>query len=457
MDSCSKGAAVRVGVFGLGRSGVSVAKAAVKSGWTPVVFDEKPLTDKTQPIADELAQIGAEVEPGWAGRFQDARLEMVITSPGVPYYHAKLQEAVSAGLEVIGEIEFAYRISKAPIVAITGTNGKSTSTVMAHQIALAAGLDSVLCGNIYGSGYSEQPLTEAAANAAENQLLVAEISSFQLEWVRQFRPISAGITNITPDHLNRYPGGFDEYAQTKRNLFKAMRDSDVAVWHSSDEIAEPPDDQGLRILRFRQAWDDAYETSEAIFIQGHELKKEELPFAEDHNHMNAMFAGLLIAGVIEGQGTGDLAAGLDSLKSFKGLSHRMEWVGERGDILFVNNSMCTNPGAVIASSRSLRRPQRILMGGVNKGLDFSPVGDYLKSSGHEAYLYGQDAQSIAEQLDGSFGVFNNIEEAFAQAVRDAQSGEAVMLAPGVASMDQFEDFRARGDRFRQLAKEWLEK
>ncbi len=448
---------MRVGIFGLGRSGVSVAKAALKSGWQPVVFDEKPLSDKTQPIADELGQIGVEVVVAWTGRFQDSGVELVITSPGVPYYHPKLQEAVSAGLEVIGEIEFAYRISKAPIVAITGTNGKSTSTVMAHQIALESGIDSVLCGNIYGSGYSEQPLTEAAANAREDQLLVAEISSFQLEWVQQFRPLAAGITNITPDHLNRYPGGFDEYAKTKRNIFKAMRDGDAAVWHSSDALTKPPGDQGLSIYKFRKAWEDAFETSEALVIRGHELKKDQLPFGETHNYLNAMFAGLLVAGVVERQGRGDLGAGLDSLKSFKGLSHRMEWVGERDGLLFINNSMCTNPGAVIASSKSLRRPQRILMGGVNKGLDFSPVGEYLKSSGHEAYLYGQDAETIAQQLGGSFGVFKSIEEAFASAVHDAQPGEAVILAPGVASMDQFDDFRARGERFKDLAREWLEK
>lgn len=448
---------MRVGVFGLGRSGVSVAKAARKTGWVPVVFDEKPLTNKTQPIADELAQIGADVVAGWDSQFQDSNVELVITSPGVPYYHPKLQAAVSAGLEVIGEIEFAYRISKAPIVAITGTNGKSTSTVMAHQIALAAGFDSILCGNIYGSGYSEQPLTEAAANATENNLLVAEISSFQLEWVLQFRPVSAGITNITPDHLNRYPGGFDEYAKTKRNLFNAMRDGDAAVWHSSDPITEPPYDHGLRILKFRKAWEDAFETSEAIVIMGQELSKAELPFGESHNYLNAMFAGLLIEGVIGKLGRGDLAAGLESLKSFKGLSHRMEWVGERNGILFINNSMCTNPGAVIASSQSLRRPQRILMGGVNKSLDFSPVGEYLKDSSHHVYLYGQDASSIAAQLGGASGVFKTIEEAFAAAVQDAREGEAVMLAPGVASMDQFEDFRARGNRFKDLAKEWLER
>ncbi|MBX3118730.1 MAG: UDP-N-acetylmuramoyl-L-alanine--D-glutamate ligase [Fimbriimonadaceae bacterium] len=448
---------MKVGIFGLGRSGVSSAKAAVKSGHKPIVFDEKPLSEKTQSIADELAHIGAEVEAGWKGSFQDYGLELLITSPGVPYYHPKLQEAVAAGLEVIGEIEFAYRISKAPIVAITGTNGKSTSTVMAHQIALGAGFDSVLCGNIYGSGYSEQPLTEAAANSTQNQLLVAEISSFQLEWVSQFRPVAAGITNITPDHLNRYPGGFDEYAQTKRNIFKAMHDSDVAVWHSSDSIVEPPKDQGLRILKYRRAWNDAFETSEALVILGCELSKPELPFGEDHNNLNAMFAGLLIAGVIGKLERGDLEKGLESLKSFKGLSHRMEWIGEAREILFVNNSMCTNPGAVIASSQSVRRPQRILMGGVNKGLDFTPVGDYLRTSKHHAYLYGQDATEIAAQLGGDCDVYKSIEEAFAAAVQDAQPGEAVMLAPGVASMDQFEDFRARGDRFRELAKEWLKK
>lgn len=441
----------RITIFGLGRSGVAAARAAITTGATVIAVDEKSASDPSiVRVVEELGKLGVDVRPGWKRSLAETDAQTVVTSPGVPKNHELLQEAVRNGLEVISEIELAYRISKAPIVAITGTNGKSTTTVMAWLCGKAAGYDAVLCGNIYGSGYEEVPLTEAAAQSNTNQALVAEISSFQLEWVHRFRPKAATITNITPDHLNRYES-FEAYADTKRRIFQRMGDDDRAVWRDGDFATEPP--QGVKTLTYGDGAKHAWIDSKRMHLASASIDLEELPFHEPHNYFNAMAAGLLVYGLSEV--SADPQKLLDALKSFKGLAHRMERLGEKDGIELINNSMCTNPAAVIASSRAVIGKQRLLIGGVNKGLDFAPVGEYLRESGHAAYLFGSDGAAIAEAMGGGWFVFRTLAEAFAAAVSDAKPGETIMLAPGVASMDQFVDFRDRGEAFRQLALEWL--
>jgi UDP-N-acetylmuramoylalanine--D-glutamate ligase len=494
-------------VLGLGRSGVAAAKAALAAGAQVIAVDEKPADDSSlQRAAEELGALGVEVVPGWKGQLGETGADTVVTSPGVPKDHPLLQRAVADGLEVISEVELAYRIAKDPIVAITGTNGKSTTTVMAWLCAQAAGYDAVLCGNIYGSGYEEVPLTEAAlpplppgarreeeggrevevspmnpspgsqvhrplpsergegthgaeagtasARAGETpalrRVLIAEVSSFQLEWVRDFRPQCATITNITADHLNRY-AGVEEYAATKHRIFARMGPDEGAVWKDGDYATEPP--HGVRTLTYGQGARDAWTDNLRMHLGSASIALAELPFSEPHNLHNAMAAGLLALGL--GPGAGGAQSILEGLRRFRGLAHRMERLGERDGVLLINNSMCTNPAAVIASSRSLARRQRLLIGGVNKGLDFAPVGEYLRASGHAAYLFGSDAPAIGRQLGGEWPVFRTMDEALEAALADAKTGEAVMLAPGVASLDQFADFRERGEAFKRLARAWL--
>lgn len=448
-----------VAIMGLGRSGVSAAKAALALGMGVIAVDEKPAEDPAIASAvRELVALGIEAHPGWNRGFWETGAKILVTSPGVRKDHELLQEAVRNGIEVISEVELAFRIAKDPIVAITGTNGKSTTTVMAWFCAKAAGFDAVLCGNIYGSGYDEVPLTEAASPQAPSssakeegaRALIAEISSFQLEWVDQFRPKAATITNITPDHLNRY-ADFEDYARTKRRIFDRMGPGDVAVWHCGDGLTEPP--AGIRTLSYGEGGDHAWVDERRMHLLGEFIPLDRLPFREPHNYLNAMAAALLAYGLSDRRA--DPLALLEALTRFEPLDHRMEQLGERDGILVINNSMCTNPAAVIASSQAIVRPQRLLVGGSNKRLDFGVLGDYLRKTGHVAYLFGGDARSIGEQLGGDYPVFNTLAEAFDAAIRDARSGEAIMLAPGVASTDQFADFRDRGVAFRHMAREWL--
>lgn len=468
---------MNIAILGLGRSGLAVAKAALSKGDHPHVFDAKPADDpRFKAHAKELKKEGIPFTAGFDGRFSRQDFDQLVTSPGVDMRSPILREAIRNGIEVIGEIEFAYRISKAPIIGITGTNGKSTTTVMTWLALKAAGEEAILCGNIWGSGFDEIPLTEAAMNSRDDQVLVAEISSFQLEFVRDFRPRCAGITNISPDHLNRYDS-YEQYANTKRKLFDKMGEGDTIIANAGDTHTFPSNaslrDRGFGLPRVRFYGAAGVDAS---FDAGH-LKvavsepTSTLPFHEKHNLLNACHASLLALGFLESKAAAQghdasraphLSPGqqvervLQGLKAFTGLAHRMERLGHRGGVEVINNSMCTNPAAIVASSSSVPAPQHLLIGGIKKNYDFNPVRDYLDRAGHSAYLFGKDALEINEELGGSCLVFSTMKEAFRAAREKADPGEVVMLAPGCASMDQFNDFVARGEEFRKMAKEWLD-
>jgi UDP-N-acetylmuramoylalanine--D-glutamate ligase len=505
-------------VFGLGRSGLAIAKAVQAQGNQAHIFDQASQESISKPeLVEEARAVGAEVTLGWDGVLPTdvCQSPTLVTNPAVDSRSPILRSALDRGFEVISEIEFAYRISKAPIIAITGTNGKSTTTAMTYLCLKSCGIEAILCGNIFGSGYPEVPLTEAALNSNSDQILVAEISSFQLEWTKSFGPVCAGITNIRPDHLDRYDS-FEDYAAAKLKIFANQTPDDFSVMLANDPIVKPPgggtsarrvrrmgsvstastSGQGT-VFTFGATGDDARVDERFLTVLDKQIKVEDLPFSEPHNLTNASMAALLAFGGLQGAANRyphskaatvlrsskeDSQAAralkthsynyremetnkpkfvipdcvLDGLKQFHGLAHRMEFLGEKGGVRVINNSMCTNPDAVLKSAVSLRGPNHILIGGKNKGLDFRPLRHYFSNQMHHAYLFGEAKEELAEQI-GTPDRYETMEEAFAAATKRAKSGEVIMLAPGCASTDQFRDFRQRGDVFKQLAKEWLEK
>jgi UDP-N-acetylmuramoylalanine--D-glutamate ligase len=344
-------------------------------------------------------------------------------------------------------------------VAITGTNGKSTTTALTWTLLVAAGKKAVLCGNIAGSGYPEVTLTDAAL--AGGDVLVAEVSSFQLETVTSFRPFVATITSLAPDHLDRHPS-FEDYKQTKLRLFTNMRASDLIVVNSDDtsltasEFPEEP-----RKVKFSPSGlgpnsGFSARLGDELFLSGHKIKTASLPLLGEHNVANSMMAWELACCVL-GEPTADQSdAMLSALLGFKGLANRMEVIGERGGIMVVNNSMCTNPAAVVASSKGLGRRQRLILGGNRKQLDFTSVGEYLGTTEHAAYLFGPDTEGLNRQLKGAWPAFGSMEDAFIAATADAKAGEAIVLMPGCSSAEPFANFRERGDAFRAMAREWIE-
>ncbi|MFY9235336.1 MAG: UDP-N-acetylmuramoyl-L-alanine--D-glutamate ligase [Fimbriimonadaceae bacterium] len=460
----------RLAIFGLGRSGIAVAKAALKAGMRPEVFDEAQLDSISKAeLVQECADIHVPVHLGSPsplplgasdGSDSDGVCDLLVVNPAIDKRHPSLKAAQEHGIEVISEIEFAYRISKAPIIAITGTNGKSTTTLMTWLILKEAGLDAILCGNIYGTGYPEIPLTQAASESTHEQVLVAEVSSFQLEWVQDFHPVCACITNITPDHLNRYEGSFEEYAETKQRIFANLSREDTAIIKAGDPVVRAP--RGPIIKTFGSSGEHAFADGNILVIGDEDIETADLPFGGAHNYLNAMAAGLLatsymdsrVPRVEESMARDAVCRGL---KKFKGLEHRMEELGTTADgVTMINNSMCTNPDAVVKSCLSINRPLHILMGGENKGLDFTPMRELLSGTQNKAYIFGESKDQISAQANGDSSVHETMQDAFEHALRNAKRGDVIILAPGCASTDQFKDFRHRGDVFRTLAKEWLQ-
>ena len=314
---------------------------------------------------------------------------------------------------------------------------------------------SVSQGNIFGSGYDEATLTEAADAYQPGQVLVAEISSFQLEWVSQWHPRVATVTNVTDDHLNRH-ATFEEYRAAKHRIFTNMGAGDIAVAHSGDPMVVPP--AGVPVEWFGNDGDPSFVADAQWTLLGSTVAVSQLSTPEPHNLLNAQTAALMAVRVSEMVGRPIAPSEAQAaLTSFRPLAHRMEVVGERKGVLLVNNSMCTNPAAVVASSQGMARRQHLLVGGAAKTSDFSPLAEYLREQPHQVYLFGQDAPLIRERLQGGWPVYSDIAEAFRAAVDAARSGEAVILSPGCASFDRFEGFWARGDLFKTLAKEWLER
>ncbi len=435
-----------IAVFGLGRSGLAVARAAISRGARVTVYDETSREKLGKPeLAVEAEALGARLVLGRPFPSEVSE-SVVVVNPAIDHRHPALQAQKD---KVIGEVEFAFRISKAPIVAITGTNGKSTTTAMTVVALRAAGVDAVLCGNIFGSGLPEMPLTDAADQSRADQVLVAEISSFQLEWVREFAPIAAAITTITPDHLDRYES-FEQYAATKLKIFER---ASVRVDASSEfpltafplSLQGKERGNGFKVIgahNIRNA-----ETAAALTIAALEWLSVKRPDSEP-----------IGAYRMEREANGNQPVlpkkALEALLEFPGLAHRMQFVEEVNGVKYINNSMCTNPAAVVASIESLETDRvHVLVGGVNKDLSFAPMNEYMQVKPHQIYLFGKDAKQINQELSQKWQVYDTMKEAFDAAAKEAKEGEIVMLAPGCASMDQFRDFRHRGDVFCQFVRD----
>ncbi len=451
----------RVAVAGMGVSGVAVAEACLQLGAKPTVFEQRPGdTPEVLEKTEKLQAQGIDVMTGWNGRLEPVDHDYLVVSPGFRRDHPCVLDMV--GRQVLSEVEFAGRVADAPILAVTGTNGKSTTVAMLYTILKSAGHDARLCGNISGSGFPEEPLTSAAMAANPGSFLVAEVSSYQLEFVSTFKPHVAACTNVSPDHADRHPS-FDDYLDTKMRLFQNMAQGDVIV-ANVDERSVPvsrlrkPMSHGARLIlvspRGQGVGENAQikRTTEKLWIGEEWFPLADLPFVGEHNLANAMVAWEMARAVVE-----PTMASIAGLTTFPGLSNRLEFVGRKNGVQVVNNSMCTNPAAVIASSMAIGARQHLLMGGNTKNLDFTPVGRYFESTEDRIYLFGPKPQDLNKMLGGKWPAYNSLKDAFMAAVKAAAVGDVVVLSPGCASAEPYANFRERGDAFRQIAKEWLGK
>lgn len=441
-------------VVGIGRSGYDAARVLHSLGAEVVACDAG-----TPALAAELERLGVQVLTKWRGGLPNYRFDLVVTSPGVPAESPVLREAVKQGISVWSEVELAYRLCRSPIVAVTGTNGKSTTAALVAHILSTAGYPAVLCGNIAAEGM-ERTLTAAVSTARPQDILVAEVSSFQLEWVHELRPYVGIWTTLSVDHLNRHHS-FEEYGRTKARLLRRQTEREYAVLPCDDEVILSLAHTRAQCLYFsHKNIDTIYMPCIYCDADGVYLKRVgEVRFLAsaarfglpgEHNRRNLAAA---IAACSVWELTREQVE--EAIATFRPLPHRMEWVAEVAGVHYVNNSMCTNLQSLQASVRSAPAPVVLIMGGVDKSDSaFEQLVPLLKEKARCVVLIGADAVRIEQRLQSAgweqIVHADSLEEAVSHARARAQSGDWVMLAPGCASFDMFTDFQERGTMFREI-------
>ncbi|MBW3624866.1 MAG: UDP-N-acetylmuramoyl-L-alanine--D-glutamate ligase, partial [Armatimonadetes bacterium] len=450
----------RVAVIGVGRAGSSAARALSAAGAEVTLYDPKPL-EELRDEARELLEEGFHLVTGEANYAGIEGAEVVVPSPGVRADAPVLCDARERGAEVLGEIEVAYRLSEAPIVAITGTNGKSTTTAMCGEILKRAFPRAWVGGNLAPG----EPINALAMKAAPEDVIVAEVSSFQLEQISTFRPKVAILTNLSPDHFDRHKD-LAEYGAAKARIFENLTPDDFAVINAA--TARMPEINLSETLRIRPSLfslerpDIVDENASAAWVEDGWLVARQqgrterlapvscIPVPGRHNVENALAAGL--AAWLLGANPDAIRQGLEA---FRPVAHRMEPVEVIQGVTYINNSMCTNPAALVASLLSYSKPTILISGGKNKNLDFSQAGPTISQHAKAVILIGAAADEIAAAIgNGGATVIkaDTLDEAVEQAHALARPGDVVMLAPGCASFGMFNDFMDRGERFVQTVR-----
>lgn len=440
-------ASVRFLVLGLGRSGRSISQALLRVGARVWGWDESRAVRSSDRV-EELKQKGLVVV-----RQPDAVTpDQVIVSPGIPDSHPAVRAVRRQGIAVADELDFSARFVPGPLVAVTGTNGKSTTTTLIARILVAAGRRVFWGGNLAPG----KPLAEALGGPARD-CYVVEVSSFQLERARGLKPKVAVVLNITPDHLDRHRT-MAAYAESKLRILDRQTPDDCAVLNRDDERVWQARKRGQSTKRFfstRRRVNGACVVDGELWCLGRMvMAREQLVLPGEHNVENAL-AACLATGLL-GAGPGPMRR---VLSRFRGLAHRLERVAVIGRVEFVNNSMSTNPAAAARSlaATAQRAPVVLIAGGREKGL---PVDDYLAAIEQHAkwvVLTGENRHRLARALKQRG--FDRLVKApdLRSAVREARdrtlAGDIVLFSPGFASFDQFTDFQARGEAFRAAVRE----
>lgn len=427
----------RAVVVGLGKSGLAAARLLIRNGAEVVGTDQA----ESSMMRDALTAIGARAFLGGHDSVDFQAADLIVVSPGVPSFEA-LELAQRIGTEVISEVELASRFLRCPIVAIGGTNGKSTTTTLIGNLLEAAGIRAFVGGN----------LGEPACDAPEQdpEVVVLEVSSFQMERVLSFRPKVGLLLNITEDHLDRYASFYD-YARAKGNCFAAQRLGDVALVPVDDAICLEQATRGLGEVRMvgpKGAYEVIYDRSEVLVVERKTRETFSLGEADlhgRHNHQNAAFA---VAAVRALGVTADAVA--EGLRRFVPLPHRMALAGRLGGVSFYDDSKATNVGAALTALLGLTETQGVMiLGGRDKLGSYEPLVEALLDKGRAVVTLGEAAPRIEAALGARvpWERARNIDEAVELAFRLAQVGDAVLLSPACSSLDMFKNYAERGERF----------
>lgn len=433
-------------VVGLGRSGVAAARLLAREGAEVIATDQRPASALAEAVR-ALAPLGVRFEVGGHDPASFAWADRVVVSPGVP-----LASPLFAGAaRVVGEVELASRFVDEPVVGVTGTNGKSTTTALIAHLLAAAGKDAFAGGNL------GVPLAERVLTGGRRDASVVELSSYQLEAVDTFHPHVAVVTNLAPDHLDRYPD-VRAYWGAKRAIFRRQTEADFAVLNLDDpEVLRLHERGRARVVGFTSrgpvelgAWDDGA----ALRVRGlpgaaaDETYRELAPALRGaHGRQNAM-AALLVARLL-GEGPEAVAEGL---RTFPGLPHRLQSVRVHGGVEWINDSKATNVDAAQVALAAFSGRVLWIAGGKGKGAPYAPLRPWVEGRVVHLLTIGEDGDRIAAEL-GDLAPHDRcgtLEVAVRQAAAHAQPGDTVLFSPGCASFDQFRDFEARGDAFATL-------
>ncbi len=439
----------RVLVVGLGKSGVASALFLHKRGARVSVSDAKSPEQLRNEIP-ALLDAGITVETGEHGERTFREQDLIVISPGVPFDMPQLARARERGVPIIGEVELAYRFLKGNIVAVTGSNGKTTTTTLAGDVIAASGRDTLVGGNI------GTPAVSFVDTATEQTWVVLEISSFQLESIESFRPKIAVVLNVTPDHLDRHYS-FENYTAAKARVFENQTDADFAVLNADDPTCVAM----AKNVKSRVYWFSRLrEVERGAFVRGKEIvwrddKREAsiLPVSDislkgAHNLENVLAAvciGMLVKA--------EPAAIRRAVEEFRAVEHRLEYVGAVRGVEYYNDSKATNVDATIKAIQSFPGRLHLILGGKDKGSDYTILNELLSQRAKRVYTIGAAAAKIESQLRGVEVLHSEtLEAAVKRASEVAEAGDVVLLAPACASFDQFQSYEHRGRVFKGLVR-----
>jgi len=439
----------RVLVVGLGKSGVASAQFLKAHGARVTVSDAKP-PDQLGEGINHLLDQGIVVETGGHGERTFRGQDLIVVSPGVPVDAPPLVQARSLGEPVIGEVELAAQFLPRNIVAITGSNGKTTTTSLIGEVLSAGGFRTIVGGNI------GTPAISLVDQATEESYIVLEVSSFQLETIHTFRPRIAVVLNVTPDHLDRYRT-FEAYVNAKARIFENQQAEDFAVLNADDrtcvEMAARTKAQVFWFSRKKEVKQGAYVQQKQIFFRGATGQQEimlvsEIPLKGAHNLENVLAA--VCAGALVGCAPEKIS---QAVRAFKAVEHRLEYVATIRGVEYYNDSKATNVDATIKALESFPANIHLILGGKDKGSDYSVLNDLLRQRVKRVYTIGAAAAKIESQIKGAEVMHaETLQNAVKSAAQSAEAGDVVLLAPACSSFDQFRNYEHRGKTFKEVVR-----
>lgn len=435
----------KIVILGAGESGVGAALLAQANGYVVFVSDYGEIKSSYR---DELNDNKILFEENGHTAEKILSAELIVKSPGISDKAMIVQQAVAKGIAVISEIEFAYRFTNKTIIAITGSNGKTTTTLLIHHILVAAGFKAALTGNV-GSSLARHVLAD------KDDILVVELSSFQLDGTVDFKAGIAVLLNITPDHLDRYDYDFEKYAQSKMSIVANMSEADLLVYNLEDpeldkRKADLADELVLKTFSISKESDAYVHNGDLVFNTSAgrmTIPKDALPLRGEHNQMNLM-AAITVALAYDI----DRETIIGALSSFKNQPNRLEYIASINGVEFINDSKATNVEAVYYALGSYDQPIVWIAGGQDKGNDYAQIKQLVAEKVKAMVCLGLDNAKLVEFFSDSVDNISQtttVEEAAEMAFNYAQSADVVLLSPACASFDLFDNYAQRGEMFKE--------